>query len=270
MQIRHLHLPKLTPYLRASAIQDHLVRLNLDIKASKTATAAPPPTLLTFQTPPTYTCGRREIGSLSSAQIDHLRAGGKAEFHEALRGGQTTFHGPGQLTAYLILSLQAHNLSPRTHVRLLEEAVVGTCREYSLSAHLTEHPGVWTGPGTDEDRKIASVGVHLRRNVSSHGIGLNVSIDLGWFDRIVACGLVGRKATSIEYERKRLYLENHLDGTLNGTTRGEQMHETADSGSQAVPMEEVADVFAANVAARLPNVERKVKKVNEASVWPGH
>lgn len=65
---------------------------------------------------------------------------------------------------------------------------------YGIKSFTTDNPGVWTS----EDEKIASVGVHLRRNVTSHGVGINVGTDLGWFDRIVACGLVGKKTTSFE------------------------------------------------------------------------
>lgn len=244
--LRHLHLPGLTLYPRASAIQDHLVRIQLDHKKAPSSSAAPNPFLLTFQTPPTYTCGRREIGALTPDQIDHLRADGKADFYEALRGGQTTFHGPGQLTAYLIISLQAHRLKPRTHVKLLEESVIATCASYGLDSHATENPGVWIGKNPD-DRKLASVGVQLRRHVSSHGIGLNVSVDLSWFDRIIACGLVGKKATNIEREISM------------------SAQRVDNSGLQ---VSDVASVFATNVAARLDGVDGNVDKIREIDVLP--
>lgn len=222
MNLHHLHLPGLTPYLRASAIQSHLVRIRLNYKALpdllRDRTPPPPPTLLTFQTPPTYTCGRREIGRLSSSQVTYLQTEGKAEFHEALRGGQTTFHGPGQLTAYLILTLDAHPASARKHVQLLESSVIDVCLKHGIEGFTTINPGVWISP----EKKIASVGVHLRRYVTSHGIGLNVSTDLSWFHRIVACGLVGKKTTSFEAE-----------------------------GVIGKEVGEVAEVFAEYVAARL-------------------
>lgn len=241
LRLRHLHLPGLTTYLRASSIQDHLVRIQLNHKKASSSGPAPSPFLLTFQTPPTYTCGRREVGTLTPDQIDHLKAGGKAEFHEALRGGQTTFHGPGQLTAYLIVSLQAHRLQPRTHIRLLEDSIIATCATYGLESHTTENPGVWIGQEPD-DRKLASVGVHLRRYVSSHGIGLNISVDLAWFDRIVACGLVGKKATNIERERS--------------------------PGSSSLQVLDVASVFATHVAERLGSVDENVETVTEIDALP--
>lgn len=226
MILRHIHLPGLTKYSHATALQSNIVRVFLDHRAQpKVANQpiqGPDPTLITFQTPPTYTCGRREKGTLSPAQIAYLKNDGKAEFYEALRGGQTTFHGPGQLTAFLILSLIDHQLTPRSHVCLLETVTIDTCLSFGIKGFTTENPGVWTTP----DDKIASVGVHLRRYVSSYGIGLNVTVDLSWFDRIVACGLVGKRATSFEKE-----------------------------GVREPILEDVVRTFASCVAARLPGVE---------------
>ena len=263
MRLRHLHLSGLTPYIQASAIQEYLVRLHLDHKASQSTAPAPTPVLITFQTPPTYTCGRREIGKLSHEQKEHLRAGGKAEFYEALRGGQTTFHGPGQLTAYLILSLRDHNLNARTHVRLLEDSVIDTCKGYRLDACTTENPGIWIGLSPNE-RKLASVGVHLRRHITSHGIGLNVSVQLWWFDRIVACGLPEKRATSIQKEYEGVAPHKGA----NASRPGQQWPELQFSDVPSV-MRRVADSFANQVASRLPGVDGRVENVSEPSIWPG-
>ena len=194
MHLRHLKLPGLTPYTRASSIQDGLVSQFLKHKASPTTTSLPAPTIITAQFNPVYTCGRREIGTVSPEQQLFLKDSNRAEFHEALRGGQTTFHGPGQLIAYPILDLKTHSLTPRNYVCLLEKTVIKTLARYGVQAMTTENPGVWTS----EDDKICALGVHLRRNVSSHGIGLNVSTDLGWFGRIVACGLEGKRTVSLQ------------------------------------------------------------------------
>ena len=191
MQLAHLRLPGLTKYQHAASLQDKLVQRLLAHKANPQK-AAPSPTVITTEFTPVYTCGRREIGTVSPSQEAHLRANGAAEFHAALRGGQTTFHGPGQLIAYPVLDLKAHKLSARCYVDLLEECVISTCAQYSIKGFRTENPGVWTS----QDNKICALGVHLRRNVSSHGIGLNISTDMAWFDRIVACGLEGKRATS--------------------------------------------------------------------------
>ena len=237
MKLRHLHLPGLTPYLHASSIQEHLVRQQLDYKllgeADRKFKPPPPPSLITFQTPPTYTCGRREVGKLTPQQIEHLRAGGNAEFYETLRGGQTTFHGPGQLTAYLILSLQTLNWTSRQHIRFLEDSVIATCKQYAIDGFRSDNPGVWTASGD----KIASVGVHLRRYTTSHGIGLNVGVDLEWFNRIVMCGLPEKRATSLEKE-----------------------------GCQGKSVDEVANVFAETVAIGLGSGHDGLESVSEEAL----
>ncbi|KAF2807490.1 lipoyltransferase [Mytilinidion resinicola] len=197
MKLHHLHLPGLPSYPSVSALQESLVARFLLSKSSKTSPSSPPPpppTLLTFSPPPTYTCGRREIGALSPSQIAHLRAGGRAAFHEALRGGQTTYHGPGQLVAYPILDLAPLKLSPRCYIRLLETALQSTCAHYGVCTFTTTNPGLWVSA----DAKIGSVGVHMRRHVTSHGVALNVAPELGFFERIVACGLEGKRAVSLE------------------------------------------------------------------------
>jgi lipoyl(octanoyl) transferase 2 len=103
------------------------------------------------------------------------------------------------------------SLSPRCYVHLLETATIETLAHYGLTGIRTENPGVWV----DEDTKIAALGVHLRRNVTSHGVGLNVGTDLRWFGRIVACGLEGKGVTSMVEERRRG--EGKRDGGLSLT-----------------------------------------------------
>lgn len=195
MLLRHLHFPDIISYTKAAGIQQQLVSAFLNNKANP-STTPPEPTVITAQFHPVYTCGRREVGSVSSKQQEFLRAEGRAEFHEALRGGQTTFHGPGQLVAYPILDLKRHDLTPRSYVCLLEKTLITTCAKYGVHTMTTEHPGVWTTP----ESKIAALGVHLRRNITSHGVGLNINTDLWWFGRIVACGLEGKKTTSLQNE----------------------------------------------------------------------
>ncbi|KAH9868419.1 hypothetical protein J1614_007491 [Plenodomus biglobosus] len=189
--LRHIHLPGIVPYATAARIQERLVARFLASKPPSNA-PAPSPHIITAQFQPVYTCGRREVGTVSTEQQDFLCANGRAEFVEALRGGQTTFHGPGQLVAYPIIDLRTHKLTPRSYVCLLEKSIIATCARYGIKAMTTEHTGVWTS----QDDKIAAIGVHMRRNITSHGIGLNVNTDLWWFDRIVACGLEGKRTTN--------------------------------------------------------------------------
>lgn len=153
-----------------------------------------------------YTTGRRDYGTLTEDAKNILRDGGKAEVYEALRGGQTTYHGPGQLTAYPIIDLRQHRLGTRDYICVLEKSIIALCAKYGVKAKTTENTGVWV----TDDKKIAAVGVHLRRYVSSHGIGLNVDRRVDWgFGRIVACGLEGKIITSLEQEGVRgLSFEN--------------------------------------------------------------
>lgn len=125
------------------------------------------------------------------------------EVKETLRGGQITFHGPGQLVIYPILDLKSvksekwpKGLSARCFVNVLEEATINTLKSFGIKGIRTDNPGVWVS----EEKKIAALGLHLRRNITSFGVGLNIRTDLRYFDKIVACGLEGKKTTSIKEE----------------------------------------------------------------------
>ncbi|CAZ82266.1 unnamed protein product [Tuber melanosporum] len=206
-RLLHIHLGK-TTYASAAALQKSLLSAHLSHKSRTTLIPISPlPTLITTQPPeptvitsefhpPVYTLGRRESQSpLTPERESHLRVRG-AELQYTPRGGLTTFHGPGQLTAYVIADLRHHGLRPRCYIRTLERALVATCAQWGIRAFTTEDTGAWTS----ENRKIGAVGVHMRRFVSSFGVGLNVSTDLWWFDRIVACGLEGKGTTSFVRE----------------------------------------------------------------------
>lgn len=193
--LTHVHFRTPVSYRTASRLQESLVSRFLASKPPSDL-PAPSPHIITAEFNPVYTCGRREIGTVSKQQQEYLRYNGGAEFVEAMRGGQTTFHGPGQLVAYPIIDLRTHRLTPRDYVCLLEKSLIATCVRYGIKAMTTEHTGVWTTP----DDKIAAIGVHMRRNITSHGVGLNVNTDLWWFERIVACGLEGKRTTSFERE----------------------------------------------------------------------
>lgn len=221
LKLQHLHLPGPIPYARAQHLQETLVARLLAHKAHPRTVPAPPPTILTTEFHPVYTCGRREHATVSPRQESHLRASG-ADFALALRGGQTTFHGPGQLVAYPVLDLRRHALGPRAYICALEGAVIATLAAYGVRGVRTEHPGVWV----DAEHKICALGVHLRRFVSSHGIGLNVGMEKAWWERIVACGLEGKRVTSLERE-----------------------------GVSGVGVEEVGREFVGRMAERLEGVE---------------
>lgn len=177
-------------YEQAAEIQDRYVRKALDSKASGLST--PPPTLLCFEMDPVYTIGRRERGKLSETEREHLNHNG-AHLVETLRGGQTTFHGPGQLVAYPIVDLRALHLPVRCYVRILENSIINTLSKYGISSKITDNTGVWI----NDNEKIAAIGIHVRRSVTSHGMALNVATDTAWFDRIVACGLPDKSTTTM-------------------------------------------------------------------------
>jgi lipoyl(octanoyl) transferase len=133
------------------------------------------------------------------------------EFHESSRGGDVTYHGPGQLVGYPILQLGAIRKDVVWYVRMLEEVMIRTSAEFGISAHREEgKTGIWVA---DEERhftqssegeegiapeKLGAIGVHISRWVTSHGFAYNVATDLRNFDLIVPCGIVGRRATSLE------------------------------------------------------------------------
>ncbi len=164
--------------------------------AARRGAALIPDTLLLLEHPPVYTTGRRSAGR-------HLRlpAGSLgAPLIESDRGGDITFHGPGQLIAYPIIELRAAGLGVVSFVRALEEVVIRTLSDYGIPA--AREPGltgVWTG-----GEKIAAIGVRVSRPqgaeggwVTSHGLALNVDVDLAWFERIVPCGIPDRGVTSM-------------------------------------------------------------------------
>jgi lipoyl(octanoyl) transferase 2 len=209
MKLRHVSFPGLSRYTVVGRFQQKLVTQFLSHKQALRAanshhakfaraniSEAPYPTILTAQFQPVYTAGLRE--NIPAADVARLESLG-AEVHHTSRGGQITFHGPGQLVAYPILDMQAHNLTTPCYVHMLEAAVMGVCARYGVKTRRTGNVGVWTGEGEDE-RKIAAVGVRLRRFVTSHGVGLNVNTDLKWFEHIVACGLADKEATSLKTE----------------------------------------------------------------------
>ncbi|XP_058988695.1 putative lipoyltransferase 2, mitochondrial [Mustela lutreola] len=147
---------------------------------------------------PVYTSGLR--GGLTPEETARLRALG-AEVRTTGRGGLATFHGPGQLLCYPVLDLRRLGLRLRTHVAALEGCAVRLCELQNLRGARARPPpytGVWLG-----ERKICAIGVRCGRHITSHGLALNCSTDLVWFDHIVPCGLVGTGVTSLSEELQR-------------------------------------------------------------------
>lgn len=152
-----------------------------------------PDTLLLLEHPPTYTIGRsggEQHLLVSEAEI--VAAGGSV--HRVDRGGDITYHGPGQLVGYPILDLNDHCRDAHRYLRDLEEGLIRLVAEWGLTGQRIEGlSGVWLG-----NEKVAALGVHLSRWVTSHGFALNVTTDLKDFDRIVPCGIRDHGVTSLE------------------------------------------------------------------------
>jgi lipoyl(octanoyl) transferase len=128
-------------------------------------------------------------------------AGRGIEVIRVERGGEVTYHGPGQLVAYPILALSRRGLLVRPLVRALESAMIATCAAFDVRADRRDgHPGCWCGIELDRPRKIGALGIRVERGVSYHGIALNVAPDLGDFEFIDACGMPGIASTSIAHE----------------------------------------------------------------------
>lgn len=153
------------------------------IQALRRAGAAPD-VLLTVEHDPAFTRGRRSRSESFRVSLDEARAAGIAIF-DSDRGGDVTYHGPGQVVAYAVLDLRNYGKDLHAHVARLEEAVIRTLARYDLSGvRRPGCPGVWIG-----DRKIASIGVSVRDWVTCHGVALNVAVRADHFAMIHPCGL---------------------------------------------------------------------------------
>ena len=163
-------------------------------------------TLILCEHKPVYTLGKS--GSLDNLLISHegLKAIG-AEFHKINRGGDITFHGPGQVVCYPIFDLDEFFTDVHRYVRTLEQVIIDTLADYHVYADRKQaYTGVWL-PKTHSknDRKICAIGVHMSRWVTLHGFAFNVNTDLNYFKQIVPCGIseVGLEVTSLAQELKR-------------------------------------------------------------------
>jgi lipoyl(octanoyl) transferase len=154
--------------------------------------------LLLLEHDPVYTLGRGGDAANLLATPERLAEIG-AELVRIDRGGDITFHGPGQLVAYPIVELR-DPLDLRRYVRALESAVIASAFELGVRANRREGlPGVWV----DERRKLAAIGVRVRRGVTTHGLALNVNTDLRWFGEMIPCGIPGCEVTTLEREAGR-------------------------------------------------------------------
>jgi len=169
-------------------------------------------TLLMLEHPPVITLGRNARLANVLAPPEFLAQQG-VELFDIDRGGDVTFHGPGQLVAYPIVDLRSFDpkVGAVEYVRRLEEVLIRTCGDFGVGAQRIKGlTGVWTYALPDKpEAKIAAIGVHISRSVTTHGFALNVSTDLDSFSLIVPCGITGKPVTSLERElHKQLTLED--------------------------------------------------------------
>ena len=183
----------LIPYVPACELQRELVEAR---KAN-----AIPDVLLFCEHSHVITLGRNGKREHLRAN-DHLLVQMSVEFHATDRGGDITYHGPGQIVGYPILDLADHRRDIRWYVEQLEETMIRATRDFGIEAHrVPGKHGIWVGSadGTAAaEEKLAALGVHLSRWVTSHGFAYNVSTDLRYFDLIVPCGIQDARATSLE------------------------------------------------------------------------
>ena len=154
-----------------------------------------PDTLLLLEHPPVVTLGRGTKDSSLPLDAEALRRRG-VEVFEVERGGDVTYHGPGQLVGYPIIDLQQHKPDLHWYLRRLEDVIIESLASFGIAAGRREkYTGVWT-----RGRKIASIGIHVRQWVTWHGFALNVTTDLSPFSLLVPCGIPDVEMTSIEKE----------------------------------------------------------------------
>ncbi|QLG73941.1 hypothetical protein HG535_0F04530 [Zygotorulaspora mrakii] len=240
--IRHLQFTNQLPFEKGLLIQEKFVKAELELKelhskirrklerlhqsADNTTTInehekkiidrilamKPNPIVMTFEFEPAYSGGKRIKKTITPEEIKKYESfvplaqkeNKKPKFVQVERGGQVTFHGPGQMVAYIVLDLKSFSDFPaKCLVSSIETATITTLKNtktnggtslLNLQSETTENTGVWTL----DHKKIASVGVHVRRSITSHGVAINVCSDLSYMNNFVMCGLPSSEATSIK------------------------------------------------------------------------
>lgn len=175
-----------------------------------------PHVMLFVEHPPVYTLGKSgDAGNLLLSTQALARQG--ATFHHIDRGGDITFHGPGQLVGYPILDLDRFFTDIHRYLRQLEETIIRTCADDGIVARRVEgRTGVWVGPDArGPERKVCAMGIRCSRWVTMHGFALNVNTDLSFFNHIIPCGIADRGVTSLAWELDRPIDEADVRGRLS-------------------------------------------------------
>lgn len=175
--------------------------VDLKIKNKKEDTDLQTPNYFLFvEHPHVYTLGKS--GDISNLLISEEKlAEIEATYYKINRGGDITYHGPGQIVGYPILDLENFFTDIHKYMRFLEEVIIRTLAEYGLKGERSKgETGVWFDVGTPFARKICAFGVHVSRWVTMHGFALNVNANLGYFDHMIPCGIKGKAVTSLHVE----------------------------------------------------------------------
>jgi len=190
-------------YREAWDYQDELFKKIVDIKLAnrnREVEAARPGFFIFTEHNHVYTLGKS--GDLSNLLLSEQQLEKKGiSFFKSNRGGDITYHGPGQIVGYPIIDLEAYKPDIRWYMRSLEEVIIRTLAEYGIKGTRSDgETGVWLDVGTPFARKICALGVRTSRWVTMHGFALNVNTDLGFFDHIIPCGIRGKAVTSMHAE----------------------------------------------------------------------
>ena len=196
----------LIDYKKCWDFQEELFAEILTVKSSnrkEDKTVATKNHLIFCEHPHVYTLGKSGDEKNLLVNEDYLKSRG-ATFHKINRGGDITYHGPGQIVGYPILDLDNFFTDIHKYLRFLEEAVILTLKEYGLESERSPgETGVWFDVGTPKARKICALGVKSSRWVTMHGFAFNINSDLSYFGNIIPCGIVDKKVTSLEKELER-------------------------------------------------------------------
>lgn len=196
----------LKSYQEALAVQEKLFNQTIGIKRANRNQKKQTPTenyLLWVEHTPVITLGKSGKSEHLLLDENQLKKKG-IEYYPTNRGGDITFHGPGQLVGYPILDLDNFFTDIHKYLRFLEEAIILTLEEYGLKGARSDgETGVWLDVGTPFARKICAMGVKASRWVTMHGFALNINTDLSYFEYIVPCGIQGKAVTSLEKELGR-------------------------------------------------------------------
>ncbi|MDG1917680.1 MAG: lipoyl(octanoyl) transferase LipB [Flavobacteriales bacterium] len=196
----------LIDYKEAWDYQEKRFNEILDVKKNNRKENRQDPTLsylLFCEHPHVYTLGKSGDEKNLLVNEDYLKSRG-ATFYKINRGGDITYHGPGQIVGYPILDLDNFFTDIHKYLRFLEEAVILTLAEYGIESIRSDgETGVWLDVGTDKARKICALGVRSSRWVTMHGFAFNVNCDLSYFGNIIPCGIVDKSVTSMQKELNR-------------------------------------------------------------------